>query len=69
MSGKGNVRQLLEEIAELDAAGILSAKDRATLEQGITMSTAEDRLARLAAGENSSSVYGAKKTWWQRIFG
>jgi hypothetical protein len=68
MSGKGNAQRLLKEIAALKAVGVLSAKDSATLEQGLSMSTAEERLARLAAGKSSSSVYGTK-SWWQRLFG
>jgi len=67
MTGSGNPKELIKEIDRLEQDGLLSPDVAAGLKHGLVPSEVEERLRRLAAGEDPSSVYG-KKPWWQRLF-
>ena len=69
--GGGKPKYVEREIAALREEGLLTAEDAVGLQRtlrGPDDGGAGERLRRLAAGTDPSSVYG-KKSWWQRLFG
>jgi hypothetical protein len=69
--GGGTPKAVEREIAAMRNEGLLTAEDAAGMQRTLRESDdngAGERLRRLAAGEDASSVYG-RKSWWQRLFG
>ncbi len=78
-TGNGAIGPLLNEIAALEAAGVLSLQERTTLQNALRPQPAVARPSMPAAGTSAAAGAppgglrhgppGPRKTWWRRLIG